>query len=394
MFISESEMMKIEFDFLTNEFQNDNIIMEQVIELAQKGSGFVNPQPLEGGMLYRDNTCIATDYRKSPTTEFSVFDRLFEKVPGHTEATSGLTMYVNIEPLLTEQEQACKLMLRSYKQRGLERIVVGLLRPNQVFKQASRILDLAKEEGIEVISGICSEKCREQNEIYLHYAVTKTPFVFVKWAMTLDGKLASRTGDSKWISSEESLKFVHILRQRVAAIMVGEGTVIADNPLLTTRLDVETVSHPLRIILSRLGNIPDNSNVLQVTESVRTLLITSEKLSVERERFFVSRGVLVLKIREVKGRIPLREMLSKLGEMGIDSLYIEGGSSLLGDAFDSGIVRKVYTAVAPKIIGGKNAYTPVGGQGIEKMSDAIELQQVSYEIIGSDVIIKGYINLK
>lgn len=385
----------------------DKLNMEKTIELALNGSGFVNPEPLEGGLLCIGDQILEKAYRSSVHMEYSVLEQLFLqyerdrilKKDVEFEAfvntqdqwvEPNITVYLNIEPEIHLSETEIYGLFQKYKKFGLNRIVIGLRRPlndsdrSVIFKA----LNYCK---INVTEEICSEACRELNEIYLHFKVCKTPFVFVKWAMTLDGKIATYTGDSKWISSEESLTFVHVLRQRVAAIMVGEGTVRADNPKLTTRLNRDKISHPLRIIITRYGNIPDNAYILQVDDQVKTLLIVSDKINEEREKFFLEKGVQLVKITEENGRIPMKVIVQRLGDMGIDSLYIEGGSSVLGDAFDAGIIQKVYAAVAPKIVGGKNAFTPVGGMGIGTMSEAIELKNVKYEIIGPDVIIKGYI---
>lgn len=381
--------------------------MEQTIELAMNGSGFVNPEPLEGGMICIGDRIIEKAFRSSVHMENSVLEQLFLQFEAstasveiqsdqHHEAplvgvnTQPFTVYLNIEPEIHMQDVMLITMFQKYKALGLERIVIGLRRLIDAPVQ-STIYKVMRQCNIEIVEGICEEACRELNEIYLHFIVHKTPFVFVKWAMTLDGKIATRTGDSKWISSDESLTFVHVLRQRVAAILVGEGTVRTDNPKLTTRLNIDKVSHPLRVIVTRYGDIPDDSYVLQVDDYIKTLLIVSEQITPVRMQFFLDKGVQVLKISEENGRLPMKVIVERLGDLGIDSLYIEGGSAILGDAFDSGIIHKVYTAVAPKIVGGKSAFTPVGGTGIEKMSDAIELQRVMYEIIGPDIIIKGYI---
>jgi len=250
---------------------------------------------------------------------------------------------------------------------------------------------IMKDAGIEVEINILKEECEELNEISMHYLSKGTPFVFTKWAMTLDGKLASKTGDSKWISGEDSLRFVHQLRQRVSAIMVGENTVRVDDPLLTTRLEGVIISNPIRVVLSRYGDIDKDAKVLRVDKDTKTIVIVSDKVLPQKEEILIEKGVEVLKLKETNGKIDFKDIVQALGHRGIDSLYIEGGSEVLASAFEAEVVNKVYAAVAPKIIGGKNAVTPVGGLGIEKMRDAIVLKRVTHEIVGSDVIFKGYI---
>ncbi len=357
--------------------------MKRAIELANQGSGFVNPDPLSGALLVKDGRILGeacyVAYGSEPA-EIKVLRQT-------TDDLTGAELYLNIEPFQSEPRvQEC---LNLIKERGIAKLFVGMPDPNP--KKKMDFWSELTKLGVDAEVGVLSAECEEQNEIYSYYIKNKEPFVFVKWAMTLDGKLATKTGDSKWISSEDSLRFVHHLRQRVTAIMVGENTVKMDDPMLTTRLSGVKVSNPLRVIVSRYGDIPMEAKVLKVDENVKTLIITSDKLSPQKEEEFLEKGILIAKLKEVNNRIDFRDIMRLLGSMGIDSLYIEGGSAILASAFESGCVHKVYAAIAPKIIGGRNAFTPVGGEGIEYMRDAIVLKRVSHEIVGPDVIVKGYL---
>ena len=359
------------------------LFMKRVVELSNRGSGFINPGPLSGAVIVKNNRIIGEGfykYYKGKSAEAQAFENSVEAV-GDSE------LYINIEPSRKSGCYDCSL--KAVLNSGVKKVHLGLEVP--VSSGEKRFSKILEEAGIEVEVGILKEQCEELNEIHCHYIAKGTPYVFTKWAMTLDGKLATRTGDSKWISSEDSLRFVHQLRQRVAAIMVGENTVRQDNPMLTTRLSETKISNPLRVILSRYGDIDKEANILKVDESTKTLIIASKDIEKVKEEFLLSTGVEILKLEEHNGRIDFSEIVQELGRRGIDSLYIEGGSGVLASAFESGIVSKVYAAVAPKIIGGKEAFSPVGGTGIEKMRDAIVLKKVSHEIIGNDVIIKGYI---
>lgn len=354
----------------------DKLYMEKAIMLAERGSGFASPGPLSGVIIEKNEKIISQAYLKAYDTESPELLALRRA----WKDSSGGNMYLNIEP----QFQNCREIIKC----GIKKVFIGIEDP---ISKGNAINQLT-QAGIEVYTGILKDKCEELNEIYIHYAIHGTPFVFTNWAMTLDGKLATKTGDSKWISGEESLKFVHYLRQRTAAIMVGENTVRLDNPQLTTRLKGIRTSNPLRVILSKYGNLPDNSNVLNIDENTKTLIVCSTKIPEEREEQLRDKKADILKLKEKNGRIEFRDILTSLGERKIDSLYIEGGSGVLGSAFDSGIVNKVYATVAPKIVGGSKGVTPVGGIGIERMNDALILTRVSHEIIGDDVIIKGYID--
>ena len=346
--------------------------MLRAIDLAERGSGFVNPDPLVGAVVVRDGKILGEGYYSAKGAEAAEVMAIKNAVGD----IKGAQLIINLEPL------AKNIILT-----GITKILMGSLHP--VYK--GKEVEILRAVGIEVEVGILKEKCEELNEISNYYLATGIPFVFTKWAMTLDGKLASRTGDSKWISGEESLEFVHHLRQRVAAIMVGENTVRLDDPLLTTRLEGVETSNPLRVILSKYGDISEDAKVLKVDKNTKTLIITSNKLDKIVEDSFLKKGAEVLKLAEVDGTISFEDIVKELGNRGVDSLYIEGGSGVLGAAFESGVVRKVYAAIAPKIIGGKNAVTPVGGIGIEKMRDAIVLKRVTHEIVGTEVIFKGYI---
>ncbi len=346
--------------------------MKRAIELAEKAVGFVNPDPLVGAVLVKDNRVIGEGYHK----EYGAPSAIEEILSTIKEDIDGSELYINLEPEFD-------IIVSS----GIKKLYIGMLNPDRAKSNIEKFIS----SGIEVNIGILKEDCEELNEIYKHYTLFKTPFVFTKWAMTLDGKLATKTGDSKWISGEESLRFVHHLRQRVAAIMVGENTVRQDNPMLTTRLEGVQISNPLRVILSKYGDISPEANVLKVDSDTKTLIICSINIPEDKEKFLVNKGVQLIKIKEKNNRIEFKDIVKALGEMKIDSLYIEGGSSVLASAFESGLVNKVYAAIAPKIIGGKDAITPVGGVGIERMKDAIVLKNVKHEIVGNDVIFKGYI---
>jgi diaminohydroxyphosphoribosylaminopyrimidine deaminase/5-amino-6-(5-phosphoribosylamino)uracil reductase len=351
--------------------------MKRTIEVASKGSGFVNPKPLYGAVLVKDNNIIGEGYFDGTKAEVAEI----KAIKNSTENTQGASLYLNMEASLGNED--ISVILKN----GIKNIYFGILDP--VLK--GKTVNLLREKGIQVETGLLRDECEEVNEIYIHYIKNGIPFVFTKWAMTLDGKLATRTGDSKWISNEDSLKFVHKLRQRVAAILVGENTVKLDNPMLNTRLDCPKISNPLRVIISKYGDIPNDSNVLKVDDNTKTLIIASTNIAKERENYFLHKKVNVMKLEEKSGYIDFKDIVKALGKIGIDSLYIEGGGAILGSAFDSGIVNKVYAVVAPKIIGGKGAVTPVGGKGIEKMRDALVLKKVTHEIVGSDVIFKGYL---
>ncbi|MBZ9686575.1 bifunctional diaminohydroxyphosphoribosylaminopyrimidine deaminase/5-amino-6-(5-phosphoribosylamino)uracil reductase RibD [Clostridium estertheticum] len=346
--------------------------MNKAIELAKKGIGFVNPDPLVGAVVIKGGKIIGSGYHKaynSSSAEVDAFNNISQEL-------HGAEIYINLEP-----------DANSIITSGIKKVYIGMLHP----VDKGRNVELLRAAGIEVEINILKCECEELNEISTHYLPSGTPFVFTSWSMTLDGKLASKTGDSRWVSGEDSLKFVHHLRQRVAAIMVGENTVRLDDPMLTTRLEGVEISNPLRVILSTYGDISMDAKVLKVNKDTKTIVIVSNNISLEKEEQLLKKGVEVLKLKETLKKIDFKDIVKALGDRGIDSLYIEGGSGVFASAFESGVVNVVYATIAPKIIGGKNAVSPVGGIGIERMRDAIILKRVTHEIVGSDVIFKGYV---
>jgi diaminohydroxyphosphoribosylaminopyrimidine deaminase/5-amino-6-(5-phosphoribosylamino)uracil reductase len=361
---------------------NENF-MKRAIELATLGTGHVNPDPLSGAVIVKENKIVGEGYYKT----YGAISAVREALQSVDVDLAGAELYLTIEPFGSEQNTHDLIGL--IREKGITKIYIGMQDPNP--NKGINFTSEIEKLGISYEFGLLEEECMELNEIYAYYIQSKLPYVIVKWAMTLDGKLATKTGDSKWISSDESLKFVHQLRQRVAAILVGENTVRVDDPMLTTRLEGVVISNPLRVIISKYGDIPMESKVLQVDDNTKTLIIASELIPENKEQALLKRGVKIAKLREINNHIEFKDIMNFLGSIGIDSLYIEGGSSILASAFESGCIHKVYTAIAPKIVGGKNAVTPVGGTGIELMRNAFVLKRVTYEIIGPDVIVKGYI---
>lgn len=351
--------------------------MNRAIELASKGEGFVVGKALYGLVIVKKDKIIAEGFRDK-TEHDNIEINLIKQVK---EGLKEAEVYINIEPKLREEQ------IKKIVHSGIKKIYIGILDPIE----KGRFVNKLRKFGIEVEVGLLEEENRELNEIYIHYKTTGKPFVVTKWAMTLDGKLAAQNGDSKWISNESSLYFVHKLRQRCSGILVGENTVKLDNPMLTTRLEGVEVSNPIRIIISKTGDIPKESKVLKVSEGVKTIVVTAKNLSKEREQLFYSKNVDIIKLEANEGHFDFNVILEVLAKRGIDSILIEGGSSILGSAFDSKVVNKVYGVVAPKILGGGLSITPVGGHGIEYMRDAIELKNVKHEIVGNDVIFRGYV---
>ena len=242
--------------------------------------------------------------------------------------------------------------------------------------------------GMDVIIGILEEECKELNEVFMKYIVTKKPFVVLKTAMTLDGKIATASGESKWITSDKSRKEVHKLRNELSAIMVGVNTVIKDNPKLTCR--IEGGKNPVRIFVDSKLRIPTTSEVV-VDNLAKTIVATTELADKEKILALEKLGVKVVITKSKNNRVNLQSLMIELGKIGIDGILLEGGATLSFSALEENIVDKIQVYIAPKIIGGEKSKTSIGGQGIKKLSDAIELKDMTVKSISPDLLVEAYL---
>jgi diaminohydroxyphosphoribosylaminopyrimidine deaminase/5-amino-6-(5-phosphoribosylamino)uracil reductase len=356
--------------------------MERALELAQKGAGYTNPNPLVGAVIVRDGKIIGEGYHEiygSHHAEVNAFKNA-------TEEVKGATMYVTLEPC--SHYGNTPPCANAIVEKGIKRVVVSLGDPNpEVSGTGIKIL---RNNGIDVVTGVLEQDSRKLNEIFLKYITTKLPFCIMKTAMTLDGKIAARTGDSKWITNEESRKYVHQLRHRVSAIMVGVGTVIKDDPLLNTRFEDGNGSDPIRIVVDTSGRTPLESKLLNMKSNARTIIATTEFAAQERIKEFKSKDVEVIVTPLKENKVDLKYLMKELGKRKIDSVLLEGGSELNYSAMEAGIIDKVYSFIAPKFIGGKDAKTPIGGLGRALMKDAFVLKDIEIYRFGDDIMLEGY----
>lgn len=357
--------------------------MERALELAKKGAGYTNPNPLVGAVIVKDGRILGEGYHKvygSHHAEINAFLNASEDV-------KGATMYVTLEPC--SHYGKTPPCAKALVEKGIKKVIIGLKDPNPLV--AGKGIKILEDAGIEVITGVLEEKGKKLNEIFLKYITTKLPFCIMKTAMTLDGKIATHTNASKWITGELSRKYVHELRHRVAGIMVGIGTVLADDPSLTTRLEESIGNDPIRIIVDSSARIPLESKVLNLQSDKRTIIATTEKADKAKLKVLEKKGAEIILISSKKGKVDLSLLMKELGDRKIDSVLLEGGSELNYAALEEGIVDKVNAFIAPKIIGGNTAKTPVGGQGKAYMSEAINLKGIDIQRFGDDIMIEGYI---
>ncbi len=357
--------------------------MKRALEIAKEGWGKTNPNPLVGAVIVKDGEIISEGFHKAlgcAHAEVCAFQNA-------TTDISGATLYVNLEPCshYGRTPPCAKAIVES----GIKEVVVAMVDPNP--KVAGKGIQILKDANINVIVGVLEEEAKKLNEIFIHYITKRLPFVIMKTAMTLDGKIASVTGDSKWISCELSREYVHEIRNRVSSIMVGVSTIINDNPSLTARPSSGDSIDPVRIVVDSSGRIPMDSKVIHCDSKAGVILATTDKINKDKETQLLSRGVRIIKTTEKNGKVNLRELMEQLYKLEIDSVLLEGGGTLNFSALEAGIVNKVMTFISPKIIGGSSAVTPVGGSGIDKMKDAIALSDMRVERFDRDVLIEGYI---
>lgn len=355
--------------------------MKLALELAEKGRGKVSPNPMVGAVIVKENRVIGKGYHEC-YGEAHAEVKAFENA---TVDVEGATLYVTLEPC--SHYGKTPPCVNKIIDKKIKEVVIGSLDPNPLV--SGRGVQKLIDAGIEVTIGVLEKECRELNEVFMKYIVEKKPFVIMKIAMSLDGKIATKTGESKWITGSGSRNNVHRLRNEVAGIMVGVNTVITDNPELTCR--IENGNNPIRIIVDSKLRIPIDSNVLESQNLAKTIVATTDKADMAKKIEIEKKGVKVLIIKSIEGKVDLQELMSRLTEENIDSILLEGGATLNFSALEQQIVDKVQIYIAPKIIGGDKSKTPVGGNGIEDLTKTFQLHRISHKTIGEDILIEGYI---
>jgi diaminohydroxyphosphoribosylaminopyrimidine deaminase/5-amino-6-(5-phosphoribosylamino)uracil reductase len=365
--------------------------MKRAIELAKRGIGAVNPNPLVGAVIVKNGEILAEGWHErygELHAERNAIKHFYEKNPDGS--LEGATIYVTLEPCCHYgKTPPCTEAIIENK---FGRVVIGSADPNPLV--AGKGVQILKNAGIEVVTDFMRKECDELNYVFFHYTSTKKPYVVMKYAMTLDGKISTVTGKSKWITGEKSRENVHRDRNRYMAIMAGVGTVIADNPMLNCRLaNNENARNPIRIICDTNLRTPIDSQVVVTADKIRTIIATASDDN-EKLKPYTDRGceIVCIPIAEVgkqsKG-IDLNILMTKLGEMGIDSILLEGGATLNYSALKAGIVNRVQAYIAPKIFGGSTAKTPVGGEGFSEVADAVEFVNSRITRFGDDVLFEA-----
>ena len=350
--------------------------MRRAVELAKLGIGKVNPNPLVGAVIVKEGRIIGEGYHAKYGelhAERHAFSRL-------TEEAEGAEMYVTLEPCCHYGKQPpCTQAIIEH---GIKKVFVGSDDPNALV--AGKGVQALREAGVEVVTQVMKEECDALNPVFFHFITTKTPYVLMKYAMTMDGKIACDTGKSQWITGEEARSHVQETRDALMGIMVGIQTIISDNPRLTCR--IPGGRNPIRIICDSHLRIPMEAEVVQTAKKMKTVVATvsseQEKISALREA-----GVKVLITDSADGKVDLQDLMQKLGQEKIDSILLEGGGTLNQSALQSGIVNHIQIYLAPKIFGGTGKYTPVSGIGVREPDEAYLLINRKIGIFGEDILL-------
>lgn len=361
------------------DLMDDELYMRQALALACLAEGDTSPNPMVGAVIVSaDGEVVGEGYHHKAGQPHAEINALKEA----KKLARGGTIYVTLEPCshFGRTGPCCEAIIAA----GLKRVVAAVEDPNP--KVAGNGFKRLRDAGIEVTVGVCAEEARLLNEKFFHWIVTGRPFVSMKYAMTLDGKIATRTGDSKWITGEDARAYGHYLRKAHDCILVGKNTVLADDPELTTRL-VEG-RNPLRIVLDSNCEIPMTAKIFD--GEAETLLVTGTCLpGAKQAKAEALPKVEVLQLPAVNGKLPVALLLQELAGRNLTSILVEGGSTVHGDFLEAGLVDRIYAFIAPKLIGGKEALTPVGGKGFALMEDCYVLKETETLPLGADILLTG-----
>ena len=363
----------------------DRDYMLRAIELAKGGLGWTSPNPLVGAVIVKDGRIIGEGYHE----RCGKLHAERNAIASLTESAEGATLYVTLEPCCHYgKTPPCTEAILEQK---IARVVIGSRDPNPlVAGKGAAILRAAR---VRVEEDFMREECDALNPVFFHYITKKTPYVVMKYAMTADGKIAARTGDSKWITGESARKKVQELRHRYMGIMAGIGTVLADDPMLNVR--IPGLKSPVRIICDSGLRIPMDSQIVKTAKEYRTIVAYAGECSGEcckeaekKAEQLHAAGVETVSVPDADGRVDLGKLMEYLGNQGIDSVLLEGGGTLNDAALSAGIVNEICAFIAPKIFGGADAKTPVSGIGVAHPAEAVMLTLRQVETIGDDLMLR------
>lgn len=356
--------------------------MQRALDLAAKAKGCTSPNPLVGAVIVKDDEIVGEGYHRKAGEPHAEVHAL--RAAG--EAAKGGTLYVNLEPCCHwGRTPPCTDALI---QAGIVQVYIAHRDPNP--KVAGKGIQQLQAAGIAVAVGLCAAAAEQLNEIYIKHTETGEPFVILKLAMSLDGKIATTTGESQWITSPASRQRGHEIRDEVDAILVGIGTVVSDDPALTTRLSHRRGKDATRIVLDSRGRTPISAKIFNIESEAGVIIAVTPHAPTEKVRQLENAGAEVIVTPEKDGRVCFKTLMQVLGARGVTSVLIEGGSEVNASAHASGMVDKVMCFIAPKFIGGKNAPGALAGEGIKRLAEVSELQRLTVTQLDRDLLVEGY----
>ncbi|OPJ62455.1 bifunctional diaminohydroxyphosphoribosylaminopyrimidine deaminase/5-amino-6-(5-phosphoribosylamino)uracil reductase RibD [Clostridium oryzae] len=356
---------------------NDEYYMKIALSEAKRGCGFVNPNPMVGAVIVKNDEIIGTGYHE----KYGKLHAERNAIASCQKSIEGATMYVTLEPCCHygKTPPCTEAIIESQ----ISTVIIGSKDSNPLV--AGRGINVLKKHGIVVKTGVLENECLKLNEVFFHYIKTRTPFVVMKYAMTLDGKIATRTGKSKWITGEAARKHVHTSRHKYSSIMVGIGTVLADDPMLNCRMP--NGRNPKRIVCDTNLQIPLSSKIVETANEIPTYIATAAE-NTEKVTQLQKKGCYIINTPKKDEYLDLNILMTQLGSENIDSILLEGGSTLNYNALNSGIVNKIQAYIAPKIFGGSQAIPSVGGVGIDNPKDAFKFVNRKITVLGEDILLE------
>lgn len=409
-FIRERQPVRISSTQIAAQQRNDAVFMRQAISLAWEGTGFVSPNPLVGAVIVKDGQVLAAACHQKYGAEHAEV----RAIAAAGANARGATLYCTLEPCCHQgQQPPCT---EAIKKAGITRVVIGSRDPNPLVSGKGQA-ELAAA-GIAVTADFMRGECDKLNPIFFHYITTGLPYVALKYAMSLDGKIATCRGDSQWITGAEARSYGHQLRHKYKAVLIGRGTAQADDPLLTARFT--GASQPVRIVLDSQLRISPQAKLVETAGEIPTIIATdflspfaeksaaslskvaqgastvqststNQAARAEKAQLLEAKGVQILQTELVDGQIAIPPLLEKLAAQKIDSVFVEGGGRVHWSFIESGLVNKVYAFIAPVIIGGATALTPVEGAGFPILAESWKLQNLESRKLGKDLLLTGEI---
>ena len=368
---------------MTDPSEIERTYMLRALELAGRARGRTSPNPMVGAVLVKDGTVVGEGFHAFAGSDHAELEAIREA----EGAAAGATMYVTLEPCchFGRTPPCVEQIIKA----GIRRVVAACEDPNSAV--SGKGFAALRAAGIAVEVGLLAEEAARLNQAFFTFIRTGRPFVILKTAASLDGKIATRTGDSRWITGESARQHVHHIRNEVDAVLVGIGTILRDDPLLTTRLGTPDQRDPTRVIVDNLARLPLRAKVINRASTAPTILAVSEMAPRARLEALEREGVQILLVPGSPRRISLANLMVELGKRGFLSVMIEGGAEINGSALQEGVVDKVLLFLAPILIGGKSTPTAVGGEGIDALRQAKRLRELRIERFDEDILIEGYL---